>query len=138
MGSLLVEVRWEFLQGRDSLTFVLFRSEPVCSSCAGTFSFDLAIARLDISHQRIQQIPGSRTHLLDGTIERHFVCLRRLIEARELSHELEGSFPNLLVGSWGVKIEQGLDVPAHNLLLVGLFQPLQTCSRRCSEKRKWS
>ena len=87
------------------IVLVLFSSEPFRSFCASTFGFDLAIARLGICHQRIQQIPGNHTHLLDGTIERRFVCLRRLIEARELSHELERGFPNLLVGSWGVKIE---------------------------------
>jgi hypothetical protein len=87
------------------IVLVLFSSESFRSSCASTFGFDLAIARLGICHQRIQQIPGNHTHLLDGTIERRFVCLRRLIEARELSHELERGFPNLLVGSRGVKIE---------------------------------
>jgi len=28
---------------------------------------------------------------------------------------LKRGFPNLLVGSWGIKIEQGLDISAHNL-----------------------
>src|SRR5579859_3901035 len=106
---------------RHSFTLVLFSSEPLRSSRVSTFGFNLAIARLGIGHQRIQQIPGSRSHLLDGTIERYFVRLRRFIEARELSHELERGFPNLLVGSRGVKIEQGLDVSAHKFLLFSYF-----------------
>src|SRR6266849_3371259 len=52
--------------------------------------------------------------------------------------------PNLLVGSWGVKIEQGLDVSAHNFLL---FLTLQrgiedllnaSLSRQRSETRQKS
>ncbi len=52
--------------------------------------------------------------------------------------------PNLLVGSWGVKIEQGLDVSAHDFLL---FLTLQrgiedllnaSLSRQRSETRQKS
>jgi hypothetical protein len=54
------------------------------------------------------------------------------VEARELSHELERGFLNLLVGSWRVKIEESFDVTAHLFLpfscfggsiLAGFFQP---------------
>ena len=64
-------------------------AEPFRRSYAGTFGFDLAIARFSIDYQRIQQVPSSRIYLLDGMVECRFVYLRRFIEARELSHKLE-------------------------------------------------
>ena len=43
--------------------------------------FYLAIARLGTRHQGIQQIPGSRSHLIDCAIERCFVGLGRSAES---------------------------------------------------------
>src|SRR2546429_4960203 len=92
-------------------------AEPFRSPDASAFGFDVAIARLGTGHQRIQQTSSNRSHLVDGTIERCLVGSRRVIEARELSHELQRSSPDLLVGSRGVEIEQCLDAPAHSFLL---------------------
>src|SRR2546427_7759962 len=48
-------------------------------------------------------------------IERRLVGPRRLVEARELSHELERCSPDLLVGRGRVEVKQSLDVSAHSI-----------------------
>src|SRR2546422_9223100 len=48
-------------------------------------------------------------------IERRLVGPRRLVEARELSHELERGSPDLLVGRGRVEVKQSLDVSAHSI-----------------------
>ena len=53
--------------------------------------------------------------LSDRSREREFVCLRRLIEAADFSHELKRGGTNLLIGDWRIEIEKNFDVPAHLL-----------------------
>src|SRR3989304_9447704 len=53
---------------------------------------------------------------LNGPVERRLVGPRRLVEARELSHELERGSLDLLVGRGRFEVKQGPNVPAHGIL----------------------
>jgi hypothetical protein len=46
--------------------------------------------------------------------ERPLVSFRWLIEAADLPDELQRSSPNLLVGGWGIEVEQGSNASAHS------------------------
>src|SRR5438093_10002351 len=103
-------------EGAWSAILVDGAPEPLRSSGAGACGLNFAIARFARSHQRTQKIPGHRRYLFDGVIECRLVDLRRLVEPRELSHELDRSSPDLLLSRGRVEVEQRLDVPAHGNL----------------------
>src|SRR5947209_11486326 len=102
-------------EGAWSTSLVDGAPEPLRSSGAGARGLNLAIARLASSHQRTQKIPGHRRDLFDGVIECRLVDLRRLVEPRDLSHELDRSSPDLLLSRGRVEVKQRLDVPAHSI-----------------------
>src|SRR5437667_8548185 len=102
-------------EGAWSAILVDGASEPLRSSGAGACGLDFAIARLCVGHQRFQEIPRYCCDLFDGVIERRLVDLRRLVEPRELSHELDRRSLDLLLSRGRVEVEQRLDVPAHSI-----------------------
>src|SRR6185295_4524634 len=63
--------------------------------------------------ERVEQPRRGRGNLLYGSEERGLVCPGRLVETADLSHELQGGGTDLVVGDRRVKIEQHLDVSAH-------------------------
>jgi hypothetical protein len=54
------------------------------------------------------------SYFVDRGHERPLVSFRWLVEAADLPDELQRSSPNLLVGSWGIEVEQGSNVSAHS------------------------
>src|SRR5438093_6928595 len=102
-------------EGAWSAILVDGAPEPLRSSGAGACGLNFAIARFASSHQRTQKVPGHRRYLFDGVIECRLVDLRRLVEPRELSHELDRRSPDLLLSRGRVEVEQRLDVPAHGI-----------------------
>jgi hypothetical protein len=54
------------------------------------------------------------SYYVDRGHERPLVSFRRLVEAADLPDELQRSSTNLLVGSWGIEVEQGSNVSAHS------------------------
>src|SRR5215510_16276112 len=71
---------------------------------------DGAIARRCMRVQRRQKPPCGLTDLLDRTVERRLIGLRRLVEAGEFSHELQRGGVDLVLGRGRLEIEQCLDV----------------------------
>src|SRR5207245_3363101 len=116
-------------EGAWSTSLVDGAPEPLRSSGAGARGPNLAIARLASSHQRTQKIPSHRRDLFDGVIECRLVGLRRLVEPRDLSHELDRSSPDLLLSRGRVEGKSRLDV----LLLNIYFRFNRTTHRRRQE-----
>src|SRR5262249_39787223 len=77
--------------------------------------FNLAIARLSIGHERINQFTCRGSDFFHRSIERSLVRLRRLVEARELSDELKRRRPDLVVSCGRVEVKQGVDVATQGL-----------------------
>lgn len=76
-------------------------------------SFDIAIARRGVGHQRVQELLGDLGDPFDGAIERRFVGFGRVGEAAELSHELHCRRTDFIVRCRRSKVIEGLDISAH-------------------------
>jgi hypothetical protein len=58
---------------------------------------------------------GDFSHTLNRSQERGLVCFRWLRETADFSNELERGSANLVLGDRWLEIEQGSNIPAHNL-----------------------
>src|SRR5690606_36934843 len=85
----------------------LFRS-LACLLC-----LDLAVAGRGIGLERIEQPAGGLLHVVDGTVEGHFVRLGRMREAAQLANELQRRSANLVLRCRWLEVEQGANVSAH-------------------------
>src|SRR5450755_2773757 len=85
--------------------------------------FDLAVAGGRLRLQRRQKTPRGVGDLTDRAIEGGLVGLRRLVEARQLAHELQCRGLDLVLGGGGLEIEQRLDVAAHDVFLKASLCP---------------
>src|SRR3954465_14554552 len=61
----------------------------------------------------MEKAPGCAGDFLDCRLERDFVCLRRLVESADFSHELQGRSANLVIGNRWVEVEKDFDISAH-------------------------
>src|SRR4051812_9913651 len=65
------------------------RCKALAGAGTGLFRLDRAVACGGDSLQRPQQAARGLRNVRDGAVECRNVCLRRLVEAGELAHELE-------------------------------------------------
>jgi hypothetical protein len=63
--------------------------------------------------ERAKQTGRGTRYLVDGSVERRFVCFGRLGETADLSHELKRSRPNILGAHRRLEIEERLYISAH-------------------------
>src|SRR5688572_15172776 len=88
-------------------------SESLRRPCLCSLGFHVAIARLGIGYEGIQQLAGDDGNSLNCFIERRLVGLRRLVEARQLSYELQSRGLDFFLRRRWIKVEQGFDVSTH-------------------------
>src|ERR1700720_2631252 len=103
-------------------------TEPQPRSLPGLLGFDLAVARRRLGMQRGQQAAGAGRYLRHGAVEGLRIGLRRLVEAGQLSHELQRGGVDFVLGRGRFKIEQRLDVAAH--FIFSLARPDLAIGRR--------
>jgi hypothetical protein len=103
-------------------------AEPPRCPGASRGSFDLAVSRRRGRDERVEELSRCCCNLIHRALEGSLVDLRRLIAAAEFSDELEGRSPDFLVVGGRLEIEEGLDVPAHDVLhfTLGHFIPQDT------------
>jgi hypothetical protein len=102
----LAEAWWEELSS-ESLGGASFR--------LGRFFFPTL--RRCIGFERAEQTTRDARYFFDCTLEGIFVGLGWLAETADLSDELQGRSPDLVVSHGRIKIKQGLDVSAHHFNL---------------------
>src|ERR1700685_740036 len=83
----------------------------------GLLGLRCAVARRRVGMQRSQQPMRGSGSFLDRTLEGSFIGLRRLVEAGQLAHELQGGGVDFVIRRRRLKVEQRLDVSAHFDLL---------------------
>src|SRR5207245_5434184 len=89
-------------------------AEPLSPACPRLGCFFLTAPRRGIRLERFQETSRDRRDLVDGREERGLVGLRRLVEAADLSYELQRGRADLFVGHRRLEVEQGLDVSTHD------------------------
>jgi hypothetical protein len=95
--------------------------EPERCSRPRLCGYFLAIARRLRGFQRIKQLAGASRDRVDRTLERSLIAFRGFGCSAYLANELKRGIMNLLVRRWRIKIEQGLNVSAHDLLPAFLY-----------------
>src|SRR5260370_24097505 len=88
------------------------------SFCGASFRFCglfFTISRRCIRFERTKKTSRDPCYFIDGGHERAFVCLRRLVEAADFSHELQRRGTNLFDSDRRIEIEKDFDIPAHSL-----------------------
>jgi hypothetical protein len=98
----------------------LRRTEAFRRSRVRFHRFDYAIARRHGGYKRIEQMLRGVSHIIDRTIESCLVCLGRFSETAQLPDELERRSANFISRRRRLKIMQGLDVSAHEIIYRGL------------------
>jgi hypothetical protein len=98
---------------RGLLYFPKGSTEPQTRAFFCLLSLNFAIARGRMRVKRSQKTPRGGRHLLDREIEGSRISLRRLVEARQLAHELQRGSVDFLIRRRRLEIEQRLDVSAH-------------------------
>jgi hypothetical protein len=123
------------LRSRDFLSDTDVMSDGSHSTSETFGRASLSLSRLFFSifwwSGRVERVkkPGCDPgNFVDGGLKRGLVRLRRLIEARNLAHELQRCGPDLVVRDGGIEIEKRLNIPAHesnlrplNLLIADIF-----------------
>src|ERR1700721_1784998 len=83
----------------------------------GFLGLRCAVARRRVGMQRSQQPMRGSGDFLDRTLEGSLIGLRRLVEAGQLAHELQGGGVDFVIGCRRLEVKQRLDVSAHFDLL---------------------
>lgn len=99
-----------------AVTGLPYLREPDRCSRPRLCGYFLAIARGLRRLQRVKQLAGASGDRVDRTLECSLIAFRWFGCSAHLAHELKRGIMNLLVRRWRIKIEQGLNVSAHDLL----------------------
>jgi hypothetical protein len=78
-------------------------------------SFFFPILRRCGGLERSKKTIRDAGNFFDGAEKEIFIGLGRFVEAADLSHELQRSGANLIVGDRRIEVEEGFDIPAHAL-----------------------
>jgi hypothetical protein len=91
------------------------RPEPVGGASFRPRRLFVSILRRRRRFERTEKASGDAGDFIDGSQERRFIGLRRLVKTADLSHELKRSRSNLFVTDRRIEVEERFDIPAHTL-----------------------
>src|SRR5712692_10090612 len=90
-------------------------TESLCSASLRSCGLFFTISRRRIRFERTKKTSRDPCYFIDCGYKRGFVCLRRLVEAADFSHELQRRGTNLFGSDRRIEIEKDFDIPAHSL-----------------------
>src|SRR5437763_1414665 len=96
-----------------SLASLSWSCEAGCRAGSSFGGLGLAIATGRGGFQGMEQARRGAGDVVNGGVERSFVGFRRVMEAGDFPHELQGSRANLLRRDRRIEIEKCSDVAAH-------------------------
>jgi hypothetical protein len=99
------------------LVLVRMRREADSGSGAGFSGFNGAISGWCVADERVQQMFGGVSDVMNRAIERFLVRLRRLGETAQLADKLKRRCADLVFSGWREEIMKGLDVSTHGELI---------------------
>src|ERR1700674_622761 len=105
---------------RHEQAFTAGRAPPSSakSFCSASFrpgSLFFSILRRCVRVERMKKPSRDTGYFVDSGHKRRFIYLRRFVEARDFSHELERSSSNIFVSDGRIEVEKGFDIPAHSV-----------------------
>jgi hypothetical protein len=90
-------------------------AKPLCRTSFRPGSLFFSILRRCVRVERMKKPSRDIGYFVDSGHKRGFIYLRRFVEARDFSHELERSSSNLFVSDGRIEVEKRFDIPAHSV-----------------------
>ena len=90
--------------------------EPLSGACSCLGGLFCAIPRRCVCLKRPEKVTADRSYFVNGSEKCSFVGFRWLVEAADLSHELQRSRTNLFLRHRRLEVEKRFDVSTHNRL----------------------
>ena len=90
-------------------------TESFCGASLRFCGLFFTISRRCIRFERTKKTSRDPCYFIDCGYKRGFVCLRRLVEAADFSHELQRRGTNLFGSDRRIEIDKDFDIPAQSL-----------------------
>src|ERR1017187_3095438 len=104
-------------------------SKSLCGTGLCLCRFLFAVLGHSSSFERAEKASRNAGDFTDGSVERRFVRLRRLVEAADLSDKLERGCLDFFLSARRVEVEEDFHVPAH-----GVVQKLDATAKKKTQK----